>query len=173
MYNGTLWFTGLPCSGKTTLARRVREALAARGEKACILDGDDIRATLNADLGFSPRDRRENLRRAAHICRLFNAHGVPVLATFVSPTQEYREMVREIIGDCSVVYVKCGLDACEARDVKGMYKKARSGEISDFTGVSAPFEEPVDARITVDTEHGSVEECAAAIVKAIGITDGR
>jgi adenylylsulfate kinase len=151
----------------------VRDGLNAGGTRPLILDGDDIRSTLNADLGFSPHDRRENLRRAAHICRLFNSHGVPVLATFVSPLAEYRQMAREIIGDFTLVYVKCGIAACEARDVKGMYKKARGGLIRDFTGVSAPFEEPLDAQVTVDTEHSGIEECAAAVLKAIGIVNGR
>ncbi len=165
----TLWLTGLPCSGKTTLSKRLKEELDNRGFKSVQLDADDIRNKLNADLGFSPEDRKENLRRAAHVCKLFNDNGNFVVASFVSPTDEYRKMIKETIVNFKLVYVKCSLKACEERDVKGMYKKARAGEIKDFTGVSAPFEEPIDADIVVDTDKDSIEDCIKKIIKSLGV----
>lgn len=165
----TLWLTGLPCSGKTTLSKRLKEELDNRGFKAVSLDAEDIRNKLNADLGFSSEDRRENLRRVAHVAKLFNDNGHFVIASFVSPTNEYRKMVKEIIGNFKLVFVKCSPKMCEERDIKGMYKKARNGEIKEFTGVSAPFEEPADADIVVDTEHCSIEDCIKEILNKIGI----
>jgi adenylylsulfate kinase len=160
----TLWLTGLPCSGKTTLAKRLKEELDNRGYKAVSLDGDDVRGKLNENLGFSDEDRRENLRRIAHVARLFNQNGNFVIASFVSPTNEYRKMVKELIGDFKLVYLQCSVKECEKRDVKGMYKKARKGQIKDFTGISAPFEEPEDADIVVDTEHNDLETCVNSIL---------
>jgi len=164
----TLWFTGLPCSGKTTLSRRLKEELDNRGFKTVHLDADDIRNKLNADLGFSPADRKENLRRVAHVAELFNENGNLVIASFVSPAEEYRQMAKEIIGNFKLVFVKCSPKTCEERDVKGMYKKARNGQIKDFTSVSAPFEEPANPDIVVDTEHSSLEECVSEILDKIG-----
>lgn len=164
----TLWLTGLPCSGKTTLAKRLKEELDNKGFKTVHLDADDIRNKLNADLGFSPEDRKENLRRVAHVSKLFNESGNFVVTSFVSPTNEYRKMTKEIIGNFKSVFLKCSLKTCEERDVKGMYKKARNGEIKDFTGVSAPFEEPLDADVVVDTEHNSIEDCVKKILDNIG-----
>jgi adenylyl-sulfate kinase len=164
----TLWLTGLPCSGKTTLARRLKEELDARGLKTVHLDADELRHQLNADLGFSPEDRKENLRRSAHVATLFNQNGNFVVASFVSPTDAFRAMVKDIIGMFTLVFVKCSVSACEKRDVKGMYIKARAGQIKDFTGVSAPFEEPADADIVVDTEHASIEDCVREILSKIG-----
>jgi len=165
----TLWLTGLPCSGKTTLSKRLKEELDNRGIRTVCLDADDFRNRLNTDLGFSPEDRRENLRRAAQVAKLFNDNGNFVVAGFVSPTDEYRGMVKEIIGSFKLVYLKCSLKVCEERDVKGMYRKARKGEISDFTGISAPFEEPSLADIVVDTEHYGVEECVEQVLVEIGV----
>lgn len=165
----TLWLTGLPCSGKTTIAKRLKEELDNRGFKAVHLDADDIRTKLNADLGFSSQDRKENLRRVAHVAKLFNNNGNFVIASFVSPQEEYRRMAKEITGNFKLVFVKCSPQACEKRDVKGMYKKARAGEIKDFTGVSAPFEEPLDAEIIIDTECSSVEECVSELLDKIGV----
>ena len=167
----TLWLTGLPCAGKTTLAKRLKEELDNRGYKAVHLDGDDVRGKLNADLGFSPDDRKENLRRVAHIARLFNENGNFVIASFVSPLEELRQMVRRIIGNFQLCYVKCGLATCEKRDLKGMYKRARRGEIEQFTGVSALFEEPADAEIVVDTENNDVGQCLAHILREMHIED--
>jgi adenylylsulfate kinase len=163
----TLWLTGLPCSGKTTLSKRLKDELNNRGFKIVHLDADDIRGKLNADLGFSPEDRKENLRRIAYVSKLFNENGNFVVTSFVSPTNEYRKMIKEIIGNVKLVFVKCSLETCEKRDVKGMYKKARNGEIKDFTGVSAPFEEPFDADIVVDTERNSIEDCVKEILNNI------
>ena len=160
----TLWLTGLPCSGKTTLAKRLKEELDNRGYKAVHLDGDDVRGKLNEDLGFSVEDRKENLRRIAHVSKLFNENGNFVIASFVSPTNEYRRMIKETIGDFKLVYLKCSVETCEERDIKGMYKRARLGEIKDFTGVSAPFEEPNDADIIVDTKNQDPETCVRQIL---------
>ncbi len=165
----TLWLTGLPCAGKTTLAERIKAESDNRGYKTVHLDGDDVRGKLNADLGFSPEDRKENLRRIAHVARLFNENGNFVIASFVSPSNEFRRMVGDIIGNFKLVYTKCSLETCEERDVKGMYKKARDGEIKQFTGISAPFEEPTEPDIIVDTENGSIEDCVEQILQAMKI----
>jgi adenylylsulfate kinase len=165
----TLWLTGLPCSGKTTLAKRLKEELDNRGYKAVRLDGDDVRNKLNADLGFSPEDRKENLRRIAHIAKLFNENGNIVIASFVSPRNEFRDMIKELVGNFKLCYVKCSVEACEKRDVKGMYAKARKGEIKDFTGISAPFEEPENSDIVVDTEAMDVESCVKHILETLKI----
>ncbi len=164
----TFWLTGLPCSGKTTLSKRLKEELDNRGFKTVHLDADDVRNKLNVDLGFSQQDRKENLRRVAHVSRLFNDNGSLVIASFVSPTNEFREMIKGIVGNFKLVFVKCSLKVCEERDVKGMYKKARNGEVKDFTGVSSPFENPSNADIVVDTEHENIEECVKWILDKAG-----
>lgn len=163
----TLWLTGLPCSGKTTLGKRLKEELDNRGYKTVHLDGDDVRGKLNADLGFSDQARHENLRRVAHVARLFNENGNFVIASFISPTNELRKMVKEIIGNFKLVYLKCSLETCEKRDIKDMYKKARKGEIPDFTGISAPFEEPQEPDIIVDTERDNVGTCVKEILRSL------
>ncbi|MBW2965638.1 adenylyl-sulfate kinase [Candidatus Woesearchaeota archaeon] len=165
----TIWLTGLPCAGKTTLAKRLKEELDNRGYKSMHLDGDDVRDKLNKDLGFSPEDRKENLRRIAHVSKLFNGNGNIVIASFVSPTNELREMIKEIIGNFKLCFVNCSLETCEKRDVKGMYKKARNNEIKEFTGVSAPFEEPENSDIIVDTELMDVESCVKEILETLKI----
>lgn len=165
----TIWLTGLPCAGKTSLSKRLKEELDNRGFKTVLLDADDVRNKLNADLGFSPENRKENLRRVAHVAKLFNDNGNLVLASFVSPLDEYRRLVRDIIDNFKLVFVRCSLKTCEERDVKGMYRKARGGEIKEFTGVSAPFEEPLDVDIVVDTERYSVEQCVAEILDKLGV----
>lgn len=165
----TLWITGLPCAGKSTLARGIKEELDNRGYKAVHLDGDDLRGKLNADLGFSVKDRKENLRRVAHIAKLFNENGNFVIASFISPSNQLRQMVADIVGNFRLVYARCSLETCEKRDVKGMYKKARSGEIREFTGVSAPFEEPDNDSIVVDTENNNLEDCVKHILKEMKI----
>ncbi len=164
----TLWLTGLPCSGKTTLAKRLKEELDNRGYNTTHLDGDDVRGALNEDLGFSPEDRKENLRRVAHVAKLFNQSGIFVIASFVSPTNEMRGMIKEIIGNFKLVYVKCDLNVCEERDTKDMYKRARLNEIPEFTGISAPFEEP-NADIVVDTQNKNVEECVKEILNKLNV----
>jgi adenylylsulfate kinase len=164
-----LWLCGLPCSGKTTLGKRLKEELDGRGYKTVHLDGDDIRRGLNADLGFSPEDRRENLRRVAHVAKLFNENGTFVIASFITPTNELREMVKEIIGNFKLGFLKCSLQTCEERDLKGMYRKARKGEIERFTGISAPFEEPLHPDIIIDTENNNLEDCIREILNKLGI----
>jgi len=165
----TLWLTGLPCSGKTTLAKRLKERLESPGFRVMHLDADEIRRGLSADLGFSLEDRRENIRRVAHVAKLFNDNGNFVITSFVSPTDELRTMARDIIGNFILVFVKCNLNTCEMRDTKGMYKKARSGQIKEFTGVSSPFEEPSRADIIIDTEHNSIEDCVKELMQKIGV----
>jgi len=159
----TIWLTGLPCAGKTTLGKRLKEELDNNGYKTVHLDADDVRKQLNADLGFTDEDRSENLRRVAHVAKLFNENGHLVIASFVSPTNPMRRMVKDIIGNMKLVHIKCGLATCEQRDVKGMYKKARAGEISEFTGISAPFEEP-EADVTIETDRHDVEACVKEIL---------
>ena len=166
----TLWFTGRPCAGKSTLAAALEQVLEKRGIHVARLDGDDVRNKLSADLGFTEKDRLENLRRVAHVAQLFNENNNFVIATFVSPTNEMRRLVRGIIQNFKLCYVKCNAEVCEDRDVKGMYKKARLGKIKDFTGVSAPFEEPDEYEIVVNTGTHSVEQCVDEILRAIGLS---
>ncbi len=150
------------CSGKTTLAKALKSKLNEKGYKTVHLDGDIARAGINKGLGFSPDDRRENLKRVAHMAGDLSHEGNVVIASFVSPTNDLRDMVREIIGFMLLVYIKCGLEECKKRDVKGMYQKAGDGEIKEFTGVSAPFEEP-QADIVVDTGNNDIENCVKQI----------
>ncbi len=161
----TFWFTGLPCSGKSTLGKNLKSYLADSNRHVIRLDGDVLRGGLNKDLGFSNKDREENLRRAAHLSKLLNGMGHTVIASFITPTEEMRKMIRGIIPNLTFIYAKCSLDTCKKRDVKGMYKKAERGEIKDFTGVSAPFEEPKEAELVVDTENNSIQECLKKIIK--------
>jgi len=161
--NFTIWLTGLPCSGKTTIAKSLKAELINRGYNTVHLDGDDVRENLNEDLGFSEKDRYENLRRVAHVARLFNKNKNLVIASFISPTKRMRDMIKKIIGNMKLVYIKCSLETCKKRDVRGMYKKASLGEIKNFTGISAPFEEP-KADITVDTENNDLKKCVQKIL---------
>ena len=162
----TLWFTGLSGSGKSTIAIALERYLSSRGHLCRILDGDNIRCGINSDLGFSESDRRENIRRIAEVCKLFTSTGVITLAAFVSPTRDLRRMAAEIIGrdDFVEIYVSTPIEECERRDVKGLYAKARRGEIADFTGVSAPFEAPDAADIVIDTSNIGIEECVRQIM---------
>lgn len=156
----TIWFTGRPCSGKTTIAEKLLTKLKEKGLQVAHLDGDIVRKGLCSDLGFSKEDRKENLRRIAHLCEIFNKEGIIVLATFVSPTNNDRELISSIISECKFVYVNASLEECEKRDVKGMYAKARKGEIKSFTGLheDAPFEEPLNFELELNTEKESLEE---------------
>ena len=165
----TIWFTGLSGAGKSTIAIALERMLAEQGFLCRILDGDNIRHGINADLGFSDTARRENIRRIAEICKLFTDTGVITLAAFVSPTRELREMARTIIGekDFYEVYVATPLNECERRDVKGLYAKARRGEIAEFTGISAPFEEPLSPSLRIDTTGQTAEECAGDLFNHI------
>lgn len=148
-----IWFTGLSGSGKSTVALGVERELHRRGLLCRILDGDNIRSGINAGLGFTADDRRENIRRIAEVGKLFVDTGIITLAAFVSPTNEYRQMARDIIGanDFFEVYVSTPLEECERRDVKGLYARARRGEVKDFTGISAPFEAPEHPALSIDT----------------------
>lgn len=165
----TLWFTGLSGSGKSTVAVAMEKALAGKGIFCRIIDGDNVRCGLNAGLGFSPEDRKENIRRVAEVCKLFTQTGIVTLATFISPTRELRGMAKEIIGedDFIEVYVSTPIEECERRDVKGLYAKARRGEIKEFTGVSAPFEAPLSPDIEIDTSALDIEESVEKIVSAV------
>lgn len=165
----TIWFTGLSGSGKSTVAVALERELSSLGYMSRILDGDNIRSGINSDLGFSDADRRENIRRIAEVCKLFTDTGIITLAAFVSPTSALRKLAREIVGKEHFfeIYVSTPLEECERRDVKGLYAKARSGAIPEFTGITAPFEEPEHPELRLDTTHLSVEECVRRIVRAI------
>ena len=150
----TLWLTGLPCSGKSTLAKKIETLTDFTN-----LDGDDLRSKLNSDLTFTTKDRAENLRRVGHIANLFNEKGLNVIASFVSPTESLRECAFKHIDNLYIIYIKCSAEECERRDVKGMWKKARSGEIPMFTGLSAPYEIPKNPDLVLDTENYSIDDC--------------
>lgn len=162
-----LWFTGLSGSGKSTLARRVERQLVARGVQAYVLDGDNVRHGLNADLGFAPEDRVENIRRVGEVARLLVDAGTVVLAAFISPYREDRARVRGLFeeGTFAEVHVATPIEACEARDPKGLYARARAGEIADFTGVSAPYEAPEAPELKVDTSGVELDPSAASVVE--------
>ena len=166
----TVWFTGLSGSGKSTLAFAVEEALNARGVACYVLDGDNVRFGLNRDLGFSPEDRTENIRRIGEVCRLFQDAGLVVLTAFISPYQADRDQVRELHpeGAFTEVFVDTPIEVCEARDVKGLYAKARAGEIPEFSGISAPYEPPVAPEIRVDTTK-PLDRCVAEIIGQLGL----
>ncbi len=161
-----LWFTGLSGSGKSTLTVALEKALHDREVRSYRLDGDNIRHGLNANLGFSPEDRKENIRRIGEVSKLLNDAGLFTLTAFISPYREDRDEVRKILpdGEFIEVYVKCSLESCEARDPKGLYQKARAGEIKGFTGIDAPYEEPLAPELTVDTENNTVEEAVAEVL---------
>ncbi|MFX1316557.1 MAG: adenylyl-sulfate kinase [Promethearchaeota archaeon] len=154
----TLWFTGLPCSGKTVLANAVADELRKKGMKVERLDGDIVRKSLTRDLGFTEEDRNMNIERVTFVAKLLTRNGVAVLASFVSPYNKIRAYSRKEIGNYILVYVKCSLEECEKRDLKGMYARARAGEIKDFTGIDHPFEEPNEADIIVETDKQTIEE---------------
>ncbi len=161
----TFWFTGLPCSGKSTLAKQLKIYLADNNRSLFHLDGDLLRNSINQDLGFSDKDRKENLRRAAHLAKILNGKGQGVICSFITPTNEMRKMIRKIVPNFTSIYVKCSLEECIRRDTKGMYKKAKEGKIKNFTGISAPFEEPEDADVVVDSEKLSIGGCLEKIIK--------
>lgn len=171
----TLWFTGLSGSGKSTVAYAVEAALAARGVNAFVLDGDNVRFGLNADLGFSPPDRAENIRRIGHVSRLMVDAGVVVLSSFVSPYLADRASVRDLHdeGQFHEVFIDTPIEVCEARDVKGLYAKARTGEIGDFTGISAPYEAPESPDLRIDTSQLRLDACVELVLShlaAHGVT---
>lgn len=164
-----IWMTGLSGSGKSTIALGVERELHRRGILCRILDGDNIRSGINANLGFSEEDRRENIRRIAEIGKLFVDTGIVTIACFVSPTRELRQLARDIISpaDFREVYIATPLSECERRDVKGLYARARRGEVKDFTGISAPFEAPEHPDLCLDTSRMCLEEETEAVVSLI------
>lgn len=163
--SAVIWFTGLSASGKSTLAQNVQSELFERGCQACVLDGDNIRHGLNKDLGFSPEDREENIRRIGEVAKLFADAGMIAMTAFISPYRADRDKARAIAGDRFIeVFVYADLAVCEERDPKGLYKKARAGQIPEFTGISAPYEEPLNPELTVDTGKESLEECTARVL---------
>ena len=164
---GVIWLTGLPSSGKSTLGHEVERLLFERGCNSYVLDGDNIRHRLNKNLGFSPEDRKENIRRIGEVANLFADAGVIVLTAFISPYREDRDQARALNeqGRFFEVCCKCSVEECERRDPKGLWKRARKGEIEEFTGVSAPYEEPLAPEIAVETDKHSLEECAKQIIR--------
>ncbi|MEJ2612072.1 MAG: adenylyl-sulfate kinase [Candidatus Thiodiazotropha sp.] len=164
-----LWFTGLSGSGKSTLAHALEERLHQRGCRTYVFDGDNVRHGLCRDLSFSIEDRTENIRRISEMAKLFVDAGVISLTAFISPIREDRERARELFphGDFIEVYIKASLETCESRDVKGLYKKARAGEIPNFTGISSPYEPPLNPEICVDTESLSVDECVDQMIQGL------
>lgn len=164
-----IWMTGLSGSGKSTVAIGVERELHKRGILCRILDGDNIRSGINSNLGFSAEDRRENIRRIAEIGKLFVDTGIVTIACFVSPVEELRQMAREIIGekDFREVYIATPLSECERRDVKGLYARARRGEVKDFTGISAPFEAPEHPDLSLDTSQMTLKDEVDAVVELV------
>lgn len=164
-----VWFTGLSGSGKSTLASELERKLHEKGVSTYLLDGDNTRAGLNSDLDFTEKGRQENIRRIGEVAKLFVDAGTVVLTAFVSPFKADRDAVRELVGvdDFIEVFVDCPLEVCEARDVKGLYQKARAGQISNFTGITSPFEAPENADIRIDTEKTSIDEGVAQLIELL------
>ena len=164
--SGLIWFSGLSGSGKSTLAHQVEARLYQKGIRSYVLDGDNVRSGLNTDLSLSPEDRKENVRRIAEVAKLMVDAGILVFAAFIAPYEESRRFVRGLLSgwpyyEC---YVKCALEVCEGRDPKGLYRKARNGEIRNMTGISAPFEEPKNADLVVETDKSNLEECVEQVI---------
>lgn len=160
-----LWFTGLSGSGKSTIASMLESELHKKGYLTYLIDGDNLRYGLNSDLGFSNSDRSENIRRVSEVARLFVDAGIVTITTFISPFRKDRSNVRKLLGkDFIEIYVDCPIEECEKRDPKGIYKKARNGEIKDFTGIDSPYEMPQDPEITIKTYEISKEQCIEKIV---------
>jgi adenylylsulfate kinase len=164
-----LWFTGLSASGKSSVANAFARTLFDRGAQAFVLDGDNVRHGLNQDLGFNETDRKENIRRIGEVSKLFVESGQIVLTAFISPYRADRDLIRELVeqDEFLEVYIKCSIEECEKRDPKGLYKKARNEEIKHFTGISAPYEEPANPEIVLDTEKYSIEECVKQLTKTL------
>lgn len=164
-----IWFTGLSGSGKSTLAVQLEATLHAKGFKTYLLDGDNVRSGLNKDLSFTDEARVENIRRISEVCKLFLDAGVVLLSAFISPFQADREQVRNIVGaeNFIEVFVDAPLEVCEQRDVKGLYKKARAGEVKNFTGISSPYEKPQHPDVVIATDKLSVEQAMEVLIQAI------
>jgi len=168
-----IWLTGLSGSGKSTIANQLAYQLQQEGKLAYILDGDNVRMGLNKDLGFSESDRKENIRRIAEVAKLLSDAGVIVITAFISPFREERERAKDIIGRDNFleVYVKADLSVCEERDPKGLYKKARNGEIPMFTGIDSPYEKPTNADLTINTDENSIQTCVEFIYKNLNLSN--
>ena len=166
-----LWFTGLSGSGKSTVAIALERELHKRGLLCRILDGDNIRMGINANLGFSEEDRRENIRRVAEVAKLFVDTGIITIAAFVSPTEELRQLAENIIGkdDFKEIFISTPIEECERRDVKGLYARARRGEVKNFTGISAPFEAPKHPALSIDTSKMPLEESVNMLLKFLNV----
>lgn len=165
-----LWFTGLSGAGKSTIANALEKRLFEMGKLTYLLDGDNIRHGLNRDLGFSVEDRKENIRRIGEVGKLFVDAGIITLATFISPLKEDRQKVRELLKENFIeIFVDCSLEVCESRDPKNLYRKARRGEIKEFTGISSPYEKPENPEITISTDKQTIEECVDRIIRYLGI----
>jgi len=166
-----LWFTGLSGSGKSTVAREVEKKLFEAGQLCYVLDGDNIRFGLNKNLGFSPEDRAENIRRIGEVAKLFADAGIITLTAFISPYRVDRDLARGLLrdGEFIEIFVRCPIEVCEKRDVKGLYSKARAGEIKGFTGVSAPYEEPVSPELVLDTAASSIYDAADEVIKYLAV----
>lgn len=162
-----VWFTGLPCSGKTTVARKLGNMLREKGHRVEVLDGDELRKKLDPEVGFSKEDREVHIRRVAYVSHLLARNGVAVLVCLVSPYRHVRAYAREIIGDFVEVWTKCSLETCIKRDPKGLYKKALAGEIKDMTGIQDPYEEPLNPEVIVETEERTAEENAKKVLKKL------
>ncbi len=163
-----IWLIGLSGSGKSTIARALENKLHQENVLTQILDGDNLRSGLNHDLGFTEEERVENIRRTAEVAKLFANCSVVTLCSFITPTEEIRKMARKIIGeDYFEVYVSCPIEECEARDVKGLYNKARNGEIQGFTGIDSPFEEPLDPQLILDTKKENIEESVENLYRKV------
>ncbi|HEX6586922.1 MAG TPA: adenylyl-sulfate kinase [Solirubrobacterales bacterium] len=164
----TLWFTGLSGAGKTTISHLVEVQLRERGSRVEVLDGDVVRENLSKGLGFSKEDRDTNIRRIAFVANLLSRNGVPVITAAISPYREIRDEARELMGERFIeIFVKASVEVCAERDVKGLYEKAFKGEIKEFTGVSDPYEPPLNPELTLETEHQSAEESAGKIVSLL------
>lgn len=164
-----LWLTGLSGSGKSTIANAVARELFEQGYQVIVLDGDNIRHGLNKDLGFSDEDRKENIRRIGEVAKLFVQQGTIVITAFISPFREDRQQVRELVeaGEFNEVYIKCDLDICEQRDPKGLYKKARNGEIPFFTGIDSPYEEPEAPELVLESGQHDREACKNQLIEFV------
>lgn len=162
-----IWLTGLSGSGKSTIADRLEQVLHEQGFKTYLLDGDNIRHGLNSNIDFTEAGRTENIRRIGEVAKLFTDAGIITITAFISPFRQDREKVRNLVekGEFIEVYVKCPIEVCEARDVKGLYAKARKGEIIDFTGISSPFEEPANPEVVVNSDISTIETCVNKILE--------
>ena len=164
-----IWFTGLSGSGKSTLANLLEQKLHEKGVLTYLLDGDNVRSGLNKDLGFGESDRIENIRRLGEVCKLFLDAGIVVLTAFISPFRSDRDTVRKLVGEENFheVFVKCPIELCESREGKGLYSKARSGQIPNFTGIDSPYEDPLNAELVINTSESTLDESVATLEKYV------